>query len=343
MTSYERVMNRIEGKPVDKIPNLNIVMTFASQYINVPYSKYVTDYKYLVEGSIKTAEAFGIDAVAAISDSWREAAGFGAKIIIPEDDVPFCREHLVTDLSQIKKLKPVDPLSSERMLDRVRAIELFKHEVKNSYPIIGWVEGALAEATDLRDLSLVMMDLIIEPEAMIEFFELIYIQQKAFAKVQIEAGADIIGIGNAAASLIGPKFYEKFCLEYDRRIIRDIQSMGAKAKLHICGNTEPILGLIAKTEADIFDVDHMVDFSKAVEIFKGTKTVANGNLDPVSVFLEQGPKQVKEATKKCIEIGDERTLISGGCEIPRATPHENMLAMNEALYVMKLDLATGMC
>lgn len=48
-----RVFNRLEGKPVDRVPNLNIIMQLAARYINVPYSLYCTAYKYLVEGNVK--------------------------------------------------------------------------------------------------------------------------------------------------------------------------------------------------------------------------------------------------------------------------------------------------
>jgi len=333
MNSYERVMARLNGKPVDKIPNMNIVMVFAAQHIKVSYGKFVTDYRYFVEGKIKVAEDFGIDIVSCISDPMREASGFGAKVIIPDDDVPFCKEHLLQDLDQIKTLKPVNPMDSERMLDRIRAVELFSSQVKNVYPIIGWVEGCLAEAADLRDISMVMMDLLTEPEALTELFEIIYIQQKSFAEAQIRAGADIIGVGNAAASLIGPALYEEFVLEYDKRIIRDIHDLGAKAKLHICGNIEPLLGLLVKTEADILDIDHMVSFKKAVDTCKGTRTSANGNLDPVSVFLKGSIGEVQAAVNACIAVSDETSMISGGCEIPRYTPYENMKAMNDMLEV----------
>jgi MtaA/CmuA family methyltransferase len=333
MTSYERVMNRLEGKPVDKIPNMNLVMAFAAKQVDISYKTFCTDYKRLVESKLVSAEVFGIDTVSAISDPMREAAGFGAKVILPDNDVPYCEENLIADLSMIKQLKVIDPLSSERMLDRVRAIELFKSQVKGKIPIIGWVEGVLAEAADLRGVSELMMDLMLEPNAMIELFEILYEQQKAFAKVQVDAGADFIGIGNAVASLIGPELYGQFCLEYEQRIIKDIHAMGAKVKLHICGNTEPILGLLARTDADIFDVDHVVDFSKAIQAFHGTKTVANGNLDPVSEIMSATEGEVVEAVKKRILVADERTMISGGCEIPRSTPKENMVRMNQALYL----------
>lgn len=333
MTSYERVMNRIEGRAVDKIPNMNIVMSFAAKQVGASLKEFITDYKVLVESKLICADKFGIDKVSVISDPMREAHGFGAQIIFPENDNPYCNHHLITDLSQINQLKPVSPLENERMLDRIRAVELFKQEVKGTIPIVGWVEGALAEAADLRDISLVMMDLMMEPDKMHEFFNIIMEQQKLFAKEQVLAGADFIGIGNAAASLVGPKLYEEFCLEYDTEIINYVHQLGAKAKLHICGNTEALLPLLAKTGADIFDVDHVVDFSKAIEAFKGTNTVANGNLDPVSDMMNADEQLIKLRTKEKILVADDRTLISGGCEIPASTPENIMKKMNELLYL----------
>ncbi|MCX7771901.1 MAG: uroporphyrinogen decarboxylase family protein [Clostridia bacterium] len=333
LTSYERVMRRLRGEPVDKVPNMNIVMAFAAKHIGASYREYCTDYRVLVESKLACAEDFGIDNVSVISDPMREAHGFGAKVIIPEHDVPYCKEHLITSLDDINKLKPVDPMDDERMLDRIRAVELFKKQVKGKLPIIGWVEGALAEACDLRDISAVMMDLMLEPERIKTLFEVIYEQQKSFAKAQVEAGADIIGVGNAAASLVGPSLYKTHCLEFDRRIVQDIHQWGAKVELHICGNTTQLFECIAKTGADIFDVDHVADFGHAIQVFKGTNTVANGNYDPVGDMMSATPEQVERAIMERLKLADERTLISGGCEIPAATPVENMKLMDRLLYL----------
>ncbi len=333
MNSFERVMRRLEGKEVDKIPNLNIMMSGAAKYIDVPYSKFATDYTYLVEGNIKCCEAFGIDAVTTMSDALRETHSFGANVIFPEDDVPYCKDMLIKDYSVVKGLKVPNPFESERLLDRIRAVELYKKEIGGKYPIIGWVEGALAEAADLRGLSELMMDLILEPEAVEELFEKIYELQYAFMKAQVEAGADIIGVGDAAASLIGPGLYEQYGVPYEKRIIQDIHNLGAKAKLHICGNIEPILDKIALVEADIVDVDWMVNFEKAVKAFKGTKTSACGNMDPVAVFLQGNAEVVRREVGKCIAVADATTLIAGGCEIPKSTSFDNMKLMNEMLYI----------
>ena len=48
----------------------------------------------------------------------------------------------------------------------------------------------------------------------------------AFARAQVEAGADLIGVGDAAASLIGPRLYEPFVLPYETEAGRRDQGDG---------------------------------------------------------------------------------------------------------------------
>jgi len=60
LTPRGRVFRRINGKTVDKIPNLNIIMTFAVNFVKVPCKKYVTNFRYLVGGNIECCEKFNI-------------------------------------------------------------------------------------------------------------------------------------------------------------------------------------------------------------------------------------------------------------------------------------------
>jgi len=330
MTPKERVYKRLNGKEVDKIPNLNIIMTFAAKFIDTPYKRYVTDYKYLVDGNIKCCEKFGIDMVSAISDPFRETHGFGANIIFPEDDVPKCTDHLLREYSDIKKLKINDPDKSERMQDRIQAIRLFKKELGEEYPVLGWAEGPIAEATDLRGMGKIMTDMFDSPGFIEELFEICTEQSIVFSNAQIDAGADMIGIGDAAASLIGPQIYKDMVLKYEQKIINAIHKRGAKARLHICGNISSILEYLPQTGADIIDIDWMVDFKEANRIFEG-KCSACGNFDPVQIMLNGSTQDVEEAVLSCIEDGNTTTFIAAGCEIPKLTPLKNMTQVDTTL------------
>ncbi|MGL4393226.1 MAG: uroporphyrinogen decarboxylase family protein [Fusobacteriaceae bacterium] len=331
MTPLERVKNHLEGKGTDKIPNLNIVMAFAAKEIGVTYKEFATDYRKLVEANIVCCEKYGIDMVSCISDPVREAHDLGAKIIFPENSVPYEEEHIIKSIEDVKQLNIVNPYIGKRMSDRLNAIKLYKEKVGGYYPILGWAEGAFAEAADLRGLGDFMMDLMTDEDFCIKLLEKTYEQKLAFVKAQIETGADFVGIGDAAASLIGPELYEKFVFPYEKRICDEIHKMGAKMKLHICGNITSLLPLIKEIKPDIVDLDWQIDMSYAVDVFKGAGIAISGNLNPVADIERKTAEDLSIAIRECYKKIDRRGCISGGCEIPAATPEENMLAMNDEI------------
>jgi len=337
MTSKERLYARMAGKSVDKIPNMNIVMGLVAKMAGATYREYVQDYRKLVDGNLICAERFGFDSVGVISDPMRETSAYGTNLHFPEDGVPYADPCLLADGLDISRIIEFDPLKSPRTLDRIKGVELLRQKVGTDYPVIGWVEGVLAETADLRGVNELMYDLAEADEddddnPFRELMDFVLKQQCRFALEQIKAGADIIGVGNAVASLIGPRLYEEYGLKYDIALTDFIHENGAKVKLHICGNITAILPYIKQVSPDILDIDWMVDFKKAAEMFRGTRTCVCGNMDPVSVMLQGDSARIKEKVFECAGIDDPTVLVAAGCEIPVATPEENLLLMDKLLY-----------
>ena len=331
MNSFQRVMNRLQGKPVDRIPNMSIVMMFAARELGVTYSQCCNDYRLLADAAIACHERYGIDMVCAISDSLREAEGFGTKVIFPEEGVPYAARMRLQDISDIDTLKVIDPSAGARMTDTVEAVRRMRQQVENDVPVVGWIEGAMAECCDLMDMQEAFINLLDEPEAMEQLIEICTEQGIRFAKAQIEAGAHIMGIGDAATSLLGPSLYEEFVLPYQKRMIREIHAMGVPVKLHICGNISPVMHLIAQTGADIVDCDFMVDMDRAAEILPEGTCIC-GNFNPVEIMLQGTQETVKSEVRRCKALSRKNhNIIAPGCEVPKDTPKENMLALLSAL------------
>lgn len=312
MNSRERVYARLAGKPVDKIPNMNLYMHIVAREAGASYREFVQNYRKLAEGNLICAEKYGADHVGVISDPMREASAYGTDVVFPEDGVPYAKQSLITGNFDLSVLNRFDPLESAQTLDRIRGCELLRQKVGQDYPVIGWIEGCIAEAADLRGLSELLEDLAEEESYLAELFEILSAQQKRFAKAQIDAGADIIGIGNAAASLIGPVLYKKYGLSWDKAIVDYIHSCNARVKLHICGNITPLLELLREVGPDILDIDWMVDFSHAVKVFEGSRTAASGNVDPVAVLMQGTPEYVESQVRHCISVGSATTLLAAG-------------------------------
>jgi MtaA/CmuA family methyltransferase len=330
MNSLERLKQRLLGEVVDRPPNMDIVMTFAAHHIRKSLSRFYLDHRVLVDANLSVMEDYNLDIVQAISDPFREASDFGLEVEFPADNLPVNRKPLLVAPEDIQKLISPDPATGPRMSDRVDAIRLFREKVGGEIPIMGWVEGALAEAADLRSVYLTMTDLIRRPEWLEELLEICVQVEIAFARAQVQAGADIIGLGDAVASQISPAMYRRFALPYEQRIFHAVHEMGAVARLHICGNTSRIIADMVASGADIIDLDWMVDMPSAVEKF-GDQVSFLGNVDPVAVMLQGTPESVFAATTSCMKAGGARAISGAGCEIPDGTPDGNFHAQTRAL------------
>lgn len=325
MNGRERVVAHLEGNPADRLALMPITMMFAGDQIGAKYREYATDYRVMVKAQIRTAEQFELDYVSAISDPAREAADFGAAVQIFPDHPPAIDENnaLLADKTTLARLKLPDPLSGGRMHDRVKALALFKKQVGREKVIEGWVEGPCAEGADLRGINTLMLDFLDDPVFVRDLFALVLENALRFAKVQVEAGADIIGVGDAVASLVGPMIYEEFVWPFEKQLVDGLHALGTRVRLHICGDTRPILEGMGRLGCDIVDLDSMVPMDEA-RAKMGPEPFLLGNIDPVRLLRNGTPQAIADAVAECHRRSGTRYIIGAGCEVPRGTPPENL-------------------
>ena len=308
-----------------------ILMHFAARFAGKTYGEFASDYKVLVNSNIRAMEHFDADMVGLISDPYRETSAFGAKVTFPEEMVPRCEEIIVNTIEDVKALKRPDVYKNPRTLDRIKGAELFQKELKGEVPVIGWIEGPLAEACDLNGVSNMLLQLMVDPDFSNTLLDKCMVTAKDFAEAQINAGCDIIGMGDAICSQIDADTYNTFVKERHREIIEFIHEKGAAVKLHICGNITHLLRSLAQLPIDILDIDYQVDMQAAYEIL-GPDIIRGGNIDPVYV-LNKNSEEVENACKEIVQKEKGRKFIlSAGCEICVDTPIKNLQAMRTASF-----------
>ena len=313
----------------DRIPFMPITMSFAARGIGVPYRLYATDHHALVRGQLAFAERFGADHVSVISDPAVEASDLGGKVIYYDDEPPANDDTgaLLMDKGRLASLRIIDPGKGKRMSNRLEAVAGLASQVSGTLLVEGWVEGPCAEGADLRGLSRLMMDFYDDPEFVRDLFVFVTGQCISFAQAQIAAGADLIGVGDAASSLMGPDIFAEFTVSHHRAIVDAIHSAGALARLHICGNTTELMPLLVDIPYDIVDLDTLTPISKARAAL-GPDRVILGNIDTVSVVRGGTPEDVHRALSDCLrDAGSRRWIVGAGCELPGDSPEANVKAM----------------
>ena len=322
------MLGHLAGRPVDRLPLMPITMMFACVQIGARYRDYCTDYRVLVEGQIRTAEAFGFDYVNTMSDPAREAADCGAvveyfdhqPVAIVEDQA------LLADKTRLASLKIPNPLGGGRMSNSLKGLGLFKERVGKDKIIEGWVEGPIAEGADLRGINTLMTDFFDDPAFVRDLFAFVIEMELRFAHEQLKAGADVIGVGDAAASLVGPAIYDDLVWPYEKKLVDGIHALGGKVRLHICGNTRRILEGMGKLGCDIVDLDSLAPIAEARQKM-GPHTILLGNLNPVTVLRNGDPAGVTAAIAECHRQAGAPFIVGAGCEVPRDTPAENLRAL----------------
>ncbi|MDR1190926.1 MAG: uroporphyrinogen decarboxylase family protein [Verrucomicrobiales bacterium] len=333
MTSKERYLNLLDGQPVDFIPRVPILMRYAAEYIGSNYGAFTADHRVLVAANVRCAADFGFDQLNTMSDPLRETEGFGGKVAYDATTGVHLIEPLMPDEIDLSLLVThPDPLKATRMRDRIDAVADYHRTHGDTHSIMGWVEGAAAEAADIRGAENFFADLLTEPEAIDGLMDLCLENAINFARIQIDQGADTIGIGDAVASQVSFDTYARHILPREQKLVAALHAAGVKVRLHICGNITHILPGLATLGIDVIDIDHMVDLRAAREAL-GPRVVLSANLDPVADILRGTPASIRQRLEAARAQAGPAFIVNAGCEIPSGTPPENLRALCEPLAI----------
>jgi MtaA/CmuA family methyltransferase len=324
---FNKVMERSDQGDIFFSP---ILMQFAAHYIGRTYKDFYLDHEVLVAANLACMNEFDLDTVGLISDPYREASAFGLELSFPEESVPRPHGPLIQTREDIFNLKDPNVHSAFRTHDRIKGTELLRREVGKDTPVIGWIEGPLAEACSLAGVSDMLLKLVSDPDFSHQILQKMMPAAKSFALAQIKAGANIIGVGDAICSQISPEMYAEYIKLLHDEIFSFIQAHDTMVKLHICGNITHLLPHLAELKPDIIDLDWMVDMDLAYQVL-GPGIIRSGNLDPAAVIEIQPPEMLHHTTHCLVKAEQGRPFIlSGGCEITPLTPMENLKAMRNA-------------
>ncbi len=333
-----RLAELLSGRPTDRLLVQPLIMQFAARHAGHAYNDYVTDARMLAEAQLSMADEYGIDCLMQCSDPARElidiAGGDDSSVEwAPTGPVIVESRALVLEKGKLGELRVPDPLAPGRMRERVESIEIMREAAGSGASIVGWVEGPLALAAEMRGLSAFMMDTYEDPTFVDELLDFTSQVARAYWKPQVEAGADTIGMSDAAASMLSPTHYERHIYPAQRRIVEDIKAErpDVVVRLHMCGRTDDLLPMMKRLPVDIYELDFPVDLAHAREVL-GPDRVILGNVATVPTMLSGSPEEVYADAARCHGICGPKHIVGTGCELPPETPPENLRALVAYAY-----------
>ena len=330
MNGKQRVKAVIAGKECDHLSVQPMLMMFAAKHAGIPYGEYCRSGLKLAEAQVKTALDFKLDVLLTCSDPAREVVDIAGDDSIAwfYNQPPAINEAraALLDKSRLNEFRVPAPWRKGRMNDRIIAIQKMKEEAGEELSIVGWVEGPLALAAELRGINHIMTDFLDDPQFVHDLLGFTAETAMIYAEAQVEAGADTIGMSDAAASLIGPALYEEFLRPAQCKVLNAIRGFGAITRLHMCGKTDPLIPKMKLLPVDIYELDFPVNLEAAREVLGPAKVIL-GNVSTVGDLLQGAPGGVYEAASNCHKVCGSAHIVGAGCEVSPMTPVENLRAL----------------
>ncbi len=279
------------------------------------------------------AVADRVDAAAAVSfmDLSVDAECFGAAVTVSDDEVPTIKGRFIHDADEAEALA-IPPMGSGRTQIYVDAIQKAT-ELITDRPVIAGMIGPFSLAARLLDVSEIMIDCYDDPDMVHTVLEKVTAFLISYALAFKAAGAHGVMMAEPVAGLLSPALEEEFSSPYVKRIVDAVQDDEFVLIYHNCGDNVPkMLDSILSTGSAAYHFGNAVDMA-AILAELPADTVAMGNIDPAGVLRMGTPDSVREATTALMEncAKYQNFVPSSGCDIPPATPWENIDAFFEAV------------
>lgn len=291
---------------------------------------YYTNGENMARAQIAAIEKYGHDAISIFSEVGIIAEAMGTEFEYPENDLPIQRIPAL-EKRDILDIKIPIPTSDARLPVYLEAVEYAYDALGDRVPILAYIPAPFTTGMMLSDPQKFLIQTIKEPHHVRAIMEKSLAAAIELCYHVIDAGGlPIIVDPLASSSVISPRAYRHYALPYERKLIDFLHRYDLDVILHICGDTTPILDLLAQTHADLISIDR-VDLTDTIEKLSSTMRVI-GNYD-TSLLAFSSPEGIASEVKEMVKLSmnaPKGYIAATGCEVPIHAPFENVMAFINA-------------
>lgn len=301
------------------------------QLLGITVNELVSDSDKQAAGMKAIADRCHTAAAVSMMDLSVEAEAFGSEIRVVGDEVPTVIGSIVNEPEDAEALA-VPQVGAGRTGLYVAAIEKAVGLITDR-PVFAGVIGPFSLAGRLMGMSEIMFNCFDEPEMVHTTLE----KASSFITEYIlafkAAGAAGVVIAEPAVGLLSPSMASEFASPYMQQIIRQVQDESFGVIYHNCGGSTPQMAAeLASLGAIGYHFGDAVDMVELCEKMPGDVLVM-GNISPAKVLRAGTPELVREQTLSVMSACCRypNFVISSGCDIPPASPWENIDAFFAAV------------
>ncbi len=323
----EAVRNETTSRPA-WVP---FVGSHGAHLLGVTAAEYLRSSELLVRGLKKACESYRPDGLPVTFDLQLEAEALGCELQWADEGPPAVTTHPLAGGASLHEL-PVFDLGRGRFPVVLEALETLQRDLDGEVALYGLVCGPFTLALHLlgTDVFLTMFD---HPDYMHALLGYCATVTRKTAQGYLRSGADVIAVVDPMTSQISPEHFQEFVSPPLDGVFDFIREHGGLSSLFVCGDATRNLEIMCRTHCDNVSIDENIPLEKVRDFTRTSGKSFGGNLKLTTALLLGDEDDAKLDAIRCIDVGGQcGFVLAPGCDLPFATPAENVAAVGEMVH-----------
>ena len=331
MTGKEILFKALGNELTPRPAWVPFVGVHGAHLLGVSAKQYLTSEELMLEGAVAAAERYRADGIPVLFDLQLEAEVLGCELVWADEYPPSVATHPLEGGRSLGQLAAFD-LAAGRLPAAFSVTRKLRERIGGTTGVYGLTCGPFTLAMHLmgQDLFMQMFDHPDYVKAVVSYCASVGCQM---ARAYIDAGADVVAVVDPMTSQISSEHFAEFVAPYLNMIFDSIRERKRFSSLFVCGDATRNLSEMSRTACDNMSIDENISLGSLRDISRTTAKSFGGNLKLTSVLLFGEPDDARLDAIRCIDVaGGAGFILAPGCDLPFATPPENIEAVAEMVH-----------
>ena len=325
------LLKTLQHQPTNAVPWVPFAGVHAGKLLGYDAITVLTDGDKLLQSLLEVNRLYDPDGQPVLFDLQVEAEILGCDLVWAEEAPPSVSSHPLA--GDHKTLPTILPGPTDGRLPMVLDVmRKMKAAVGERTALYGLITGPFTLASHLRGTD-IFLDTVDDPGFLHDLIAYATEVAQRMADLYIDAGMDVIAVVDPVTSQISPRTFKSFLLEPFTDLFTLIRQQGDYSAFFVCGDATKNIEVMCQTGPDGIAVDENIDMVAIKPITDRYNLALQGNI-PLTTRMLLGTQQ--DNMKYVVDLLDalpnhNNLIISPGCDMPYATPIENVIATVEAI------------
>ena len=323
----ELVFGALKNQETERVPWVPFVGCHAASLIGVTCVDYFNSKEHIVNGVLEAYNVYRPDGLPVLFDLQIEAEALGCKLKYADENPPSVFTHPLEDGVKLSELQMLTEDMGRFPIVLEATREICK-KIGSDIALYGLITGPYTLATHLMGTE-IFYEMSDDPDHVHEVMDFCEKVCISVSKMYIDAGTDIIAVVDPMTSQISADAFSEFVTPYATRVFDYIRACGKLSSFFVCGDATKNVENMCLCKPDNISIDENIELAFAKEMGAKYGVSFGGNIKLTVSMLFGSPTDNINDAKNCMEIGGTKGFIlAPGCDMPYATPKENVLAVS---------------